>query len=147
MSDSEEYVLYSGRVPFKHAIATQGFFMLFLVILISLMTFFVALPVWLFVTWLGTKHRRVHITTQRIEVTKGFLSRQHESVEFYRANDSAYKSGLWQSMLGIGTVSIFSSDTTAPDISFPVADPADIREKIRNAILEERRRMGTVARD
>jgi len=101
----------------------------------------------MFLTWLASKQTRIHITNQRIEVVKGVLSRKQEGIEFYRANDSSYSSGVLQSILGVGQVRVISSDSTSPDITFPVPDPAPLREKIRNAIRDERQRMGTVARD
>ena len=147
MADNEEQVIYSSGIPFKHILASQGLFLLLVNIVLSLFTLFVWLVLWMFLTWLASKQTRIHITSQRIEVVKGVLSRKQEGIEFYRAKDSSYSSGILQSVLGVGQVRVISSDATSPDISFPVSDPAPLREKIRNAIRDERQRMGTVARD
>ena len=110
-------------------------------------TFGLWLIVWMLLTAIASSRTRIHITNQRIEITRGILSAKQEGIEFYRASDSSYSSGILQSLLGVGDVRVISSDATSPDVSFPVTDPAPLREKIRNAILAERQRMGTVARD
>ena len=101
----------------------------------------------LFTAWLAAKKWHLKITNERLEFVVGLLGSKQESIEFYRAKDSDYSLSLILSIFGIGMVRIISSDTTSPIVEFPVSNPNEIRDKIRGFIREQRKDMGTVARD
>ena len=130
----DEQIIYDGKIPVKTLMATQG----------SLMTFW---NIGLLKAWINSKRVTLKITSQRIEFVTGLMSTAQESVELYRANDTDYSQTFLQKRFGVGSIRILSADSTAPLIVFPIADPAGYRDKIRNAIMAERKRMGTTLKE
>jgi hypothetical protein len=49
-------------------------------------------------------------------------------------------------MVGSGSMSLISDDSTTPAVWFIVHSPRQIQEKVRKAIREQRLAMGTTAR-
>ena len=134
----DEQTIYEGKIPVKALLASQGGLMNFL------------LTIWnigLIKAWMNSKRVSLKITTQRIEFVTGLMSTAQESVELYRANDTDYSQTFLQKKFGVGSIRIISADSTAPLIVFPIADPAGYRDKIRNAIMAERKRMGTTLKE
>jgi len=88
----------------------------------------------------------VKITSQRVEITQGVFSKTIETIELYRGKDTGISQGALQSMVGSGSMSLISDDSTAPAVWFIVHSPRQIQEKVRKAIREQRLAMGTTAR-
>ena len=101
----------------------------------------------LLTAWMAAKKWHIKITNERLEFVKGLLGSKQESIEFYRASDSDYRQSLIQSIFGVGTVRVISSDATSSTVEFPISNPNEVRDKIRGFIREQRKEMGTVARD
>ena len=134
----DEQIIYEGKIPVKTLLATQGSLMNFLLF---------GWNIGLLKAWMNSKRVSLKITSQRIEFVTGLMGTAQESVELYRANDTDYSQTFLQKMFGVGSLRILSADSTAPLIVFPIADPAAHRDKIRNAIMAERKRMGTTLRE
>ena len=97
--------------------------------------------------WLASKRWHLKITNERIEFVVGMLGTKQESIEFYRAKDSDYSQTLLQKIFGVGNVRIISGDATLPEVVFPTSNPNEIRDQIRGFIRDQRKEMGTAARD
>ena len=134
---SEEIIVYEGRIPFKVAyFSHKGWWY----------------PVWgwnigLLTSWIQTFGETIRITTQRVAVTTGILSKTVEEVEYYRVQDTTYHQSFLERLTGIGTITLFSRDKTAPTFSFTIHEPEYFREEIRNCMKTERRRMRTTQFD
>jgi hypothetical protein len=134
---SDELIVYEGRIPFKVAYFSHT-------------GWWYALWGWnvgLVTAWLKTFGQTIRITTQRIVVTTGILSKAVEEVEFYRVQDTTYQQSFVERLTGIGTITLFSRDKTAPVFSFRIHAPEFFREEIRNCTKIERRRMRMVQYD
>lgn len=131
---AEEVTIYEGKIPFKVAYFSHPglWFLLW------------GWNVGLLSAWLQTFEQTLKITTQRIIVTTGILSKKIEEVEFDRVDDTAYQQRLLDRLVGIGTITLMSGDKTAPLFSFSIHNPADFREQIRESIKQERRRMRAI---
>lgn len=101
--------------------------------------------------WEGTPHGLLNpieahavrwiLTTERLRVVRGILSRSTEEVELTRVRDVSYEQGLTQRALGIGTVTVVGSDATAPEVILhDVENPEQVKELIREAVRDQRRR-------
>jgi membrane protein YdbS with pleckstrin-like domain len=134
---SEELIVYEGRIPFKVAyFSHRGWWYL--------------LWGWnfgLLASWLKTLGETIKITTQRVVLTTGILSKDVEEVEYYRVQDTAYHQSFLERIVGIGTITLFSRDKTAPIFSFLIHEPDYFREEIRRCMKGERRRMRTMQFD
>jgi hypothetical protein len=101
--------------------------------------------------WEGTPHGLLNpiethairwvLTTERLQVVKGILSRSTEEVELTRVRDVSYEQSLPQRALGIGTVTVVGTDATAPTVVLhDVEEPEAVKELIRQAVRDQRRR-------
>jgi hypothetical protein len=134
---SEELILYEGRIPFKVAyFSHRGWWYVLWGWNFGLLT-----------SWLKTLSQTFKITTQRIVVTHGLFSQDVEEVEFYRVQDTTYHQNFLERIVGIGTITLFSRDRTAPLFSFTIHEPDAFREEIRQCMKGERRRMRTMQFD
>jgi len=81
------------------------------------------------------------LTTERLRVVRGILSRSTEEVELTRVRDVSYEQSLAQRALGIGTVTVVGTDATAPEVTLhDVENPEQVKELIREAVRDQRRR-------
>jgi len=88
------------------------------------------------------------ITTERIKIITGLLSRHIENFELIRLQDIDYKQGLTERMLGIGDIVIRGHDPSDPEITLRnVHNPEEIYELLRRAWLEARKRHGLQFRE
>lgn len=83
------------------------------------------------------------ISTQRIKLESGVLSKVYDQVELYRVKDAILTRSLIQRMLGLGTIKMITSDPTQPELTFPsITDPDHVRELIRQHVERMRRLRG-----
>jgi hypothetical protein len=103
------------------------------------------------VLWEGTPHGLLNpieshairwvLTTERLRVIRGILARSTEEIELTRVRDVSLDQGLTQRALGIGTVTVFGTDATAPSVVIhDIEEPEQVMELIRQAVREQRRR-------
>ena len=101
--------------------------------------------------WEGTPHGLLNpiethairwvLTSERLRVVRGLLNRSTEEVELTRVRDVAFEQSLAQRALGIGTVSVVGTDATAPEVVLhDVEEPEQVKELIRQAVRDQRRR-------
>jgi len=82
------------------------------------------------------------LTTERLRVVRGILGRSTEEVELTRVRDVAYEQSLAQRALGIGTITVVGTDATSPTVVLhDVAEPETVKELIRQAVRDQRRRL------
>lgn len=83
---------------------------------------------------------RYELTTQRIRERRGILTRTLEEIELFRVDDSQVRQTLLQRLVGVGTVTLHTSDVTSPRF---VLRSVRRHESLRNTIrteVERRRR-------
>jgi membrane protein YdbS with pleckstrin-like domain len=110
--------------------------------LLLLPAFGIGLLVWL-VAWIAWKSAGYRLTSQRLFVRSGFISRKVQELELYRVTDVAFSQGVIQRLFGIGTVTVVANDPTTPSLAMPgIADPETVKETIRTAYRRSRRAEG-----
>jgi hypothetical protein len=81
------------------------------------------------------------LTTERLRVIRGILTRSTEEIELTRVRDVSVEQGLTQRALGIGSITVVGTDATAPSlILHDIEEPEQVMELIRQAVREQRRR-------
>jgi len=81
------------------------------------------------------------LTTERLQIVRGILSRSTEEIELTRVRDVSYEQSLAQRALGIGNVYVIGTDVTTPMVVLhDIAEPDQVKELIRQAVLDQRRR-------
>ncbi|MHB1357645.1 MAG: PH domain-containing protein [Anaerolineae bacterium] len=84
--------------------------------------------------------KRYVISTQRIRVITGLLSRTREDIELIRIQDIDQWQSFGQRLLGIGTIDVASADPNTPHTELKnIRHPLDVHEIIRTAMLAQRR--------
>jgi len=108
-----------------------------------LLPFFLIGVVVLFGVFYRVFSRKYRLTSQRLLMERGFLARQMDEVELYRLKDMTVSQGILQRLFGAGTVTVISTDDSHPRVLLrAIADPVAIKEQIRQAAGEARRREG-----
>ena len=81
------------------------------------------------------------VTTQRVRIIHGLLSKDREDIELVRIQDLDHKQSFGERMLNLGDIMIKSSDPSDPEVTLRnVAHPEQVHEVIRQAMIEARRR-------
>ena len=89
--------------------------------------------------WLVTRSTQYTLTDQRLKTRRGVFGRVTDDLELYRVKDSHFTQPFLQRLLGIGTITLRTTDASAPLITLPgMADPEALWERIR-ALVETRR--------
>ncbi len=132
-----EQVIYDGRFPMRYFHFSHGIIWLLLI----------GWNIGMVISWISSISNHVRVTTQRVVHTVGLISKHLEEVEFYRVKDTKFEQTVLQRIVGVGTVTLFSDDPTAPEFTFAVPNPGDIREKIRGYVVVERKRRRALQMD
>jgi uncharacterized membrane protein YdbT with pleckstrin-like domain len=92
-----------------------------------------------------TKSRRVfyRITTQRIKLERGLLSKVQESLELFRIDHFELRKPIGSRLLGLSTLHLFSSDAELENFSiYGVPQLEALADELRECQLRERTRRG-----
>jgi DNA-directed RNA polymerase subunit RPC12/RpoP len=91
--------------------------------------------------WLKTISLNYRLTTQRLFVRQGIISRRIDELELFRVKDVRVIQSFWQRLIGYGTVLVISTDDLTPNVALiGLTDPVEIKEHIREHFKEARRR-------
>ena len=86
----------------------------------------------LVLAWMRLRTTMYIITNQRVMIEQGILSKTVNEIDLRYVDDSQFFQGLTDRMLGIGNVTLISSDKTTPTyVLRSVSDPRAVRELIR----------------
>lgn len=91
------------------------------------------------------KSRSIHyeITTQRIKLEHGLLSKVQESLELFRIDHFELRKPLGKRLLGQASLHLFSSDAELENFSiYGVPNLESLADEMRNCQLRERTRRG-----
>lgn len=88
------------------------------------------------------------ITSERVKIITGLVSRHVENFELIRVQDLDYKQGVSERILNIGDVTIRGHDPSDPLVVLRnVSKPEEVYETLRKAWLEARKRHGLQFRE
>ena len=91
---------------------------------------------------------RYRLTNERLVIIHGLLSRRTEEIDLYRVNDVDSRQNVGERIVGIGDVSVATTDRAAPDVTFlNVRDPDRVKDLVRAAARAERQRRRVLLRD
>lgn len=130
-------MLYEGKIPFKVFHFSHGILWLLLI----------GWNVGIIWSWIESLGWNLKITSTRVVVLRGIVSRNQEQVEYYRVFDSKFEQSFVQRVFHVGTITLFSDDTTAPQLTFPIMNPLEMKEKIQSHVLQQRKNMRTIQMD
>ena len=80
---------------------------------------------------------RYALSEDRLFLEVGFFNIKDEEVVLYRIRDISMNRTLWQRMCGVGTVTVLSSDKSAPRIELKnVKKPREVKELLHKLVEE-----------
>jgi membrane protein YdbS with pleckstrin-like domain len=103
----------------------------------------VVLLIGVYIKWKSTHYK---LTNQRLFIRSGFISRSLEEIQLYRVKDVAFHQSILDRVLGIGSITVLSSDESAPRVTLiGIEEPETFKEEIRTAYRTARQREGVRA--
>lgn len=83
------------------------------------------------------------ITADRIEWSRGIVSRKFDKLDMFRVVDLKLRRSLFDCIVGIGTVTLITTDKTDPEFVFEkMRKPRQLYDVIKKASLEAARQGG-----
>jgi uncharacterized membrane protein YdbT with pleckstrin-like domain len=103
-----------------------------------------ALPaLWALCRWIATGTERYELTTERIRVRTGLLSKTTQELELYRVRDYKVVEPFWLRLVGVGHVILVSSDRSTPQTTLrAVPGVTALKDQIRTHTERQRLRRG-----
>lgn len=93
------------------------------------------------VRWWATKCTTYELTTQRFRLRTGILDKKVDELELYRVKDYSMEQPLLLRIVGLGNLTMVTSDATTPTIAMRAIPGVEgVREKLRTAVQNERDR-------
>lgn len=86
------------------------------------------------------------LTDERLYTESGFINLKESELLLYRVRDIGLTRTLWQRLFGVGTIHIYSSDTTDEHLDIVnVKKAKDVKDLISSKVEESKksRRIGT----
>lgn len=117
------------------------------ILYVSLLFFLSCAAISLFF-YLKSRNIRYRITTQRIRLERGLLSKVQESLELFRIDHFELRKPLGSRVLGLASLHLFSSDAELENFSiYGVPNLETLADELRECQLRERaRRVSTFVR-
>lgn len=129
--DPSELVLFEGRPALVPSLA---------VLALSILT----LGLWLLPRWWQQRSKLYRVTTRRIVVETGVLSKRLEQIDLYRIADYTVDRPFGQRVMGTGNLLLKTFDKSTPelDVHEITTDVVALYEKLRVATEAEKARRG-----
>lgn len=130
-SHEGEQVLFEGRAALVPSFGA---------LLLAIST----LGLWLGVRWLQTLGKSYRITTRRIVVETGVLSKKLEQIDLYRVADYTVERPFGQRLMGTGNLLLKTFDKTTPELNVLgiKTDVVQLYERVRAATEADKARRG-----
>jgi membrane protein YdbS with pleckstrin-like domain len=90
---------------------------------------------------LATTH--FEVTSERVRVRQGVLSRTWEEIELYRVKDATLHQPFLYRLVGLSSIVLMTSDRSHPVVVIPaIRDGETLREELRESVELQRQRRG-----
>jgi uncharacterized membrane protein YdbT with pleckstrin-like domain len=134
---SAEELIWEGRPMWK---AWAGKWILGWVLLPVLVGAFLLVQV-----WIGTRSKRWKLTSRRIEVEKGWLSKQIDTLELWRIRDIEFRQSLMDRMVGVASLVITAHDDRDPVMEIRGGPPdRAVYDRLMSAVMQARQQRGVM---
>jgi uncharacterized membrane protein YdbT with pleckstrin-like domain len=110
----------------------------------TLIAAILTLGLWLLFAWFRSRATHYRVTSQRVVVESGILSKRLDQIDLYRIHDYVVERPLGQRLLGTGNLLLATQDRSTPAIALRglSTDVVALYEKLRTATEVEKRRRG-----
>lgn len=91
---------------------------------------------------------RYRLTSEKLLIETGFLSRKEEEVRLYRIMDLTLHRPLWQRLFGVGTIHCCTADKSTPDFDIlKIKDAERVKNLLSDMVEEQRESKRITARE
>lgn len=127
----DERLIYEGRPALVPSLGA---------LLLCIITVGLALIVY----WLKRLNRHYRITTERVVVERGILSKRMDQIDIYRINDYVVERPFGQRIMGTGNLILDTMDRSTPEMRLEAlnTDVTVLYEKLRTATENEKKSRG-----
>jgi uncharacterized membrane protein YdbT with pleckstrin-like domain len=95
--------------------------------------------------WMRTRSNRWKLTSRRIEIEKGFLSKRIDTLELWRIRDVEYRQSLLDRMCGVARFAITAHDAGVPALEIRgVPGDRATYDRLMVAVMESRKQRGVM---
>lgn len=148
---SEEQTLFKGS---SSLVIKLGTFVLCAIVFAASVVFAFLISLWLLILagvalvflaiqWFLIRCRVYEVTTERIRVTTGILTRRTDELELYRVKDITLIETLTERLLRVGSIRVTTTDVSTPSLEIEAIRGArDLREEMRKSVEACRERKG-----
>jgi len=98
--------------------------------------------IWFILVYIVRLNTRYTLTSERLIITKGILSKSVDEIELFRIKDSKLKQSLLERIVGLGTISVTSTDATFDQKLEKMPNAYNKREQLRQMANQSRERKG-----
>jgi uncharacterized membrane protein YdbT with pleckstrin-like domain len=85
--------------------------------------------------WLKIKCERYQLTSERLRLRTGVLSRQTDEIELYRVKDYVLVEPFWLRLFGLGNISLTTTDDANPRVTLHAVSEGDkLRDEFRKYV-------------
>ena len=93
------------------------------------------------IRWYATKCTTYELTSQRLRIRSGILSKKTDEMELFRVRDYTMEQPFLLRLVGLGNMTLITSDATTPTLVMRAIPGIEVvREKLRTAVQNERDR-------
>lgn len=98
---------------------------------------------WAVYRWLKVRCTKFALSTQRLRIETGILSKVYDDLEIYRVKDITLLQPFVQRIVGLGTIRLVTSDASHPIVMLAaIPDGQEVRDLIRETVEKMRRERG-----
>lgn len=85
------------------------------------------------------------LTTRRVELQRGWLSRHLDTIELWRVRDVEFRQGIWDRIFGVSTILITSQDQRIPQIEIRnLPGNRDVYDALMSGVMDARQQRGVM---
>jgi uncharacterized membrane protein YdbT with pleckstrin-like domain len=100
------------------------------------------LGIYFLIVYLSRLNTRYTLTDERLKITSGLLTKKVDEIELFRIKDTKVTQTFLNRLVGIGTISVISSDETENVIISYLPNSINRREEIRDYSNKSREKKG-----
>ena len=100
------------------------------------------LGIYFLIVYLSRLNTRYTLTDERLKITSGLLTKKIDEIELFRIKDTKVTQTFLERLVGIGTISVISSDETENVIISYLPNSINRREEIRDYSNKSREKKG-----
>jgi uncharacterized membrane protein YdbT with pleckstrin-like domain len=95
--------------------------------------------------WIAIRSKRWKLTSRRIEVERGWLSKQVDTLELWRVRDVEFRQSVMDRMVGVASLIVTAHDDREPAMVIRGGPPdRSVYDRLMSAVMQARQQRGVL---